>query len=203
MTIAKIPQHFFISRPPVAICAGVALAFLANVSCDDGMILPIAEAGADSDADTDTDTDADVDVDADSDTDTGTGENEVQKPFCPINSGYPCACDYDEEMCDDGSDCLVLSGNDYGACLLRCDPNSPSIVCTDTKKWGIQSPPTPPGYCFLNATQPSRSPPDERSHCVVICGADGKKGDCPPRLDCKMHPDRMLKFRICLPDSNF
>ena len=114
-------------------------------------------------ADTDTDTDSDSDTDTDTDTDTDFAD-------CPLNSGYPCACD--KEECADGSQCWTFAkggGVLVGFCGGACADAS---ACKNTQGWGVV------GDCILDTTGDGVG-----DYCGLICEEGGD--DCPPGLECK------------------
>jgi hypothetical protein len=113
------------------------------------------DTGSDADADTDSDTDSD------SDADTGTGD---PQPNCPVNSGWPCSCDYISE-CDDGSICAgIVYLEDYGtSCFASCD--NPEGPCPDTpyaaEEMCVIDGDSMGYYCALLCDSSSECPPDQ------------------------------------------
>jgi hypothetical protein len=97
-----------------------------------GLPVPVAASGALAAAAPGTGSISGSDSDSDSDSD----EDEEQLP-CPMNSGWPCACNNPGGSCEDDSPCLAFGeiGNEYiGVCFRLCDPDDPDTDndCTAT-----------------------------------------------------------------------
>jgi hypothetical protein len=135
---------------------------------------------ADGDGGGDLDTDADSDGDSDSDSDSGS-EVDTGPPTCPVNSGWPCVCDFMSQNCDDGGMCGMIAGLEdsmLGICSVPCD--TPEGPCPDTF-WDAEA------LCLLTY------PPDETLWCGLICDSDD---ECPPQQTCQyVSPD----FYFCHP----
>jgi len=128
---------------------------------------PDADTDGDGDSDGDGDTDADSDSDGDSDTDADTDDGEGGA--CPLNSGWPCACDYETNtLCDDGSECVGLEGYpDYGTyCAAQCVGEGESCPATQ----------------FAAEPECEVTDYDQTSWwCILMCSS---VSDCPPTQEC-------------------
>lgn len=120
---------------------------------------------------------------------------------CPLNSGYPCACDPgyvnqdgDPGICDDGSDCLfTLKEPDFGFCSKACTvPND--CITLDTEL-GIGR-----GIC-----QPIYVLNELYYRCFLMCenismdlfgNTKTISGKCPWGLECQETED--LYIKACL-----
>jgi len=168
-----------------------------------------ADGDSDADGDIDGDGDADGDSDADSDSDTGfvcdPGETqactcppakagtqecrsdrmgwtdcECREP-CPLNSGWPCACDrLGGGTCNDGSLCTqsVFYPGSLGFCLRQCKEPGGSIIADCDHSYDATE-----GCGDLSP-----------QHCILKCGHDD---DCPPGQFCRDLPAD--PFDICHP----
>jgi hypothetical protein len=132
---------------------------------DEGDGAPSSDADSDSDVDTDADSDSDADTDGDADGDSdGDGDSDSDgPPPCPLGSGYPCSCNAESYICDDGSPCGFLEGYDTGVCLAVCDGYG---SCPPTPYEGI-------GVCAIEDYS--------ASYCILTCYADA---ECPPDQSC-------------------
>jgi hypothetical protein len=102
---------------------------------------------------------------------------------CPINSGYPCACELTRLTCDDGADCFPSPGSDRALCSKACSGagDTESCVLTD---FGVQA--AGGGACAAV----TRDGGVEGDHCLAICLLDGRSGPCPPGLECVTRNNR-------------
>lgn len=175
------------------IAAAVALASLALALAAGCRHLELAEsADGDSDVDVDGDSDGDGDGDGDSDGDgdgdgdgdsdgdgdaDGDGDVDATCDACPLNWGYPCACDVEPPdplsewgLCDDGSVCGKLDLTDeFGVCLRECyDPDSSSSGCEPEIDCGGL------GQCVLTDGS-------DNFYCAYTCEADA---ECPSGMEC-------------------
>ncbi len=107
------------------------------------------------------DTGSDTNSENDSDTDT---EPDTSLE-CPLNSGYPCACD--QNPCEDGASCLGIPNQGTYYCSAECTEEKD---CLETLGWGVGA------GCLIN-----NDGDDTPEHCVVKCKVDS---DCPPGLTC-------------------
>ncbi len=101
-----------------------------------------------------------------------TGGDDADEPEpCPLNSGYPCACDKAE--CDDGNICVVQAqSNEGGVCAAAC-PENQDDLCLETRGYGVI------GTCaFVTGGG------DTPDTCTVICEHDGHEGPCPTGANC-------------------
>ncbi len=108
---------------------------------------------------------------------------------CPLNSGYPCACN--TAICDDKSDCLAHGDSLTGFCSRSCEGNRDRGAC-DTSLYGISEPPS--GACAVAAQPESRG----ADHCAVVCRQGDLSGECPPELVCTP-ADGVEDLGYCLP----
>jgi hypothetical protein len=101
---------------------------------------------------------------------------------CPLNWGYPCACDLSRSRCDDGTRCERFStGGKYAMCMKPCEYVGGLSDC-DQAHWGLYIPfglpacifdpdgdATNGGYCgilcrYYDVTMNSSCPPG--THCM-------------------------------------
>jgi hypothetical protein len=143
----------------------VALLVLALCGCRRVEEIPLGDGSVDSDSDGDTDADGDGDADSDSDgdSDSDTDTDVDSDADCPFDSGWPCSCEV--QTCEDGSDCITLSGFEaYGSyCAAQCEGEGSTCpyhaygamaecALTDLSN---------NFWCILVCTGPSGCPPDQ------------------------------------------
>lgn len=116
------------------------------------------------------------------------GQNEDKTDGCPLNSGYPCACN--TTVCDDGSDCLAYGDSLMGFCSRNCGLSGGRYTC-DTSSYGLSE--SSSGACAVTAQPESRAP----DHCAVVCRQGDLVGECPPHLVCT--PAKGVDLHYCLP----
>ena len=112
---------------------------------------------------------------------------------CPINSGYPCACNNVDGTCIDGSLCVAISAGDtVGYCSASCPGVGSDANCSTL--WGVQYDHDGDiygGLCYL-----STNVPDIADHCVIVCEDAATSttlyGPCPPGLECIAAPSGPL-----------
>ena len=112
---------------------------------------------------------------------------------CPLNSGYPCACTYEDALvardgqCLDGSACLYW-GDDktHGVCAEACDGVTDVTSCTEINGYGNE------GLCWFQTTDA-----DAPNYCAVLCDGDGM-GNCAPGMSCL---EDGSEYRYCLPNT--
>jgi hypothetical protein len=98
---------------------------------------------------------------------------------CPLNSGYPCACDV--TTCEDGTQCASLSAESfYGVCLKDCTGGK----SCDIAGFGCDAVPT----CALSTGTGDQ-------FCALLCCQDE---DCPQGMDC----DDSLGIGVCAKTTN-
>ena len=114
---------------------------------------------------------------------------------CPLNSGYPCPCTYDDSdvyqtgECRDGSACLAyVDDQSHGICAETCSGVSDATSCFDTKAYGTE------GLCW---TGDSNVYP--QNYCAVYC--EGTEDDnCSPGMVCTPVTGE-TGYYICLPKT--
>ena len=129
---------------------------------------------------------------------------------CPLNSGYPCACDPKEDLvrttglCLDGSYCIAgVKNPGMGFCSQRCVGWNDSDSCIlPFSKWGVGF-----GLCFVDVFQVA----GEANGCVLVCeanlgdneyGIEGTlSGECPWGLECQELLDPSTK--VCAVPHSF
>ena len=115
---------------------------------------------------------------------------------CPLNSGYPCACTYEDPdvaeygECRDGSSCLFPEvGGDmaHGFCAAPCSGTTDVTSCTGARGYGTE------GVCWWAVDA------EEPNFCAVFCDGDGM-GNCAPGMSCEpVSADS--SYRICMPNT--
>ncbi len=110
---------------------------------------------------------------------------------CPFGSGYPCACDPDDNggLCDDDSSCVYWEDNagKQGICSAACNGPSDQRPCQDSKGYGTS------GICWMkvgDTPQPNA--------CIVRCESGGESDSCPPGMECAETIDN---FSGCVPPA--
>jgi len=89
-------------------------------------------------------------------------------PGCPINSGWPCACDEDSAVgCDDGADCIGFGGFESCGyyCAARCSVHDGDCPATEYDADHL---------CALSDGLGTY-------WCVLVCVEDEQ---CPPEQEC-------------------
>lgn len=117
---------------------------------------------------------------------------EKQEDDCPLNSGYPCACepDYGMGYCDDGSDCVYATGHDSrGFCANSCTGPSDSTSCIPhNRDLGVGN-----GLCMESG--------QGFNFCMLICefddGTSNLEGSCPYGLDCEEIRTSTGTIKVC------
>ncbi len=139
--------------------------------------------------------DDELPVDTDSqggDTDSDSGSEDTDSDTspilpCPVNSGYPCACDQTSTICEDGSTCAVVSDTSvYGFCTVPCEGPDDSHSCVETLGYGVF------GYCGATMDQAP-----EPNYCIIVCAFGEDSGPCPEQLTCTSQDG--ANADICLP----
>jgi hypothetical protein len=133
------------------------------------------------------DDDNDVDTGTGTESDTGQDTGSSTEDECPINSGYPCICQYSVGICEDSSPCLVDEGHAIGVCSPKCFGSTDTETC-QTDLYGVQG----IGGACVGVAPLSHSP----DQCLIICEILETTGPCPPGTSCVEAGD----FWVCIPE---
>jgi hypothetical protein len=138
----------------------------------------VGPAGGAGGSDGDTDGDGDGDGDADSDADADSDSDSDVDPDCPMDSGWPCACDIGTQACDDGSLCAEIDQPVMGRfCAASCSGEGGECPPTDYEA---------EGQCLLSDGQ-------GEFYCILVCE---DAGECPPDQPCV----EVGGVTVCLPE---
>ncbi len=143
-----------------------------------------------------TDTSTGRDIDSSTALDQGSDSAEVPAE-CPVNSGWPCACDVASvKVCQDESACVqvVLEGARGGDafCSKSCGGREDLESCKDVGGFGLQ------GACVLQKNG-KRIGDGIPSQCALVCEYQGATGSaCPTGLECVPIQLRDPSVSFCL-----